>query len=247
MIHTYKMFEKELTQGNHVSYHFMYKYFDTISPKNSKLYLYERELKNTVTKYCDLNGFQNALTTPNTTLNEDACFHVGIHKRFIDANIKDFFKIKTNLPLIYFTKKVKEATKESMFKCGYTLTTLKELNHSLESSAIETLNLFKDETSQPIFASYFTKEGKIIEDEMNVEIIPKYSKENYFSIKQKILKNFQVKKEILDLYDKKFVDYHQNDFHYHVKIKLKKEGNCTVKFYRTYPFWTKNPYLNEQL
>lgn len=247
MIHTYKMFEKELTEGNHVSYHFMYKYFDTISPENSKLYQYEKQLKETVTKHFDLTGFQNALTTPNTTLKEDACFHVGLHRKFIDDKVRDFFHIKSSFPMIYFTKKVKEATRQSPYKCGYTYDVLKQLNHPLEKQAIDLLNLFKEETSQSIFATHFMANGDLNGNEINFEIIPHYTKQNYFALKNKLIKNFKVKKEVLELYDKKFATYKKTDFHYHVKIKINSEGKTVVKFYRTYPSWRNNPYLNEQI
>lgn len=239
MRYTYKMFEKEVTHGNHVSYHFIYPYFDTISPKNSKLYQYEKQLKETVTDYFDLIGFQNALTTPNTTLKEDACFHVGMHKRTIDNEAKKFFNIKTSFPIVYFTKKVKEATHESSYKCGYTYDVLKELHHPLENDVTKLMELFKEETSQPIFASHFHSNGELVETEMNFEIIPHYTKQNYFSLKKKLIENFNVRKEVLDLYDNKFNNYKGTDFHYHIKIKLK-PGMTTVKFYRTFPI---NPYL----
>lgn len=239
MNYTYKMFEKELTKGRHVSYHFIYPYFDTLSPKNSKLYQYEKELKETVTQHFDLVGFQNALTTPNTTLKEDACFHVGMHKKFIDDETRKFFHIKSDFPMVYFTKKIKNAAKRSPYKCGYTYEVLKKIKHPLEDKAVELMDLFSEETSQPIFASHFMENGKIVEDEMNFEIIPHYTKENYFSIKNKLIKNFDVREEVLNLYDKKFANYKGTDFHYHVKIKLKPSGT-TVKFYRTFPI---NPYL----
>ena len=239
MEHTYRMFEKEVTKGNHVSYHFIYPYFDTISPKNSKLYQYEKQLKETVTEHFDLNGFQNALTTPNTTLSEDACFHVGTHIKIIDQKTKDFFHIKSNFFTIYFTKKIKDATKESPYKCGYNFETLKSLNHPLESDVAKIMELFEQETSQVIFASHFKTNGDIIDNVMNLEIIPHYTKENYFSIKDKLINNFDVRSEVLNLYDKKFSKYKGTDFHYHIKIKIKPE-NTTVKFYRTFPI---NPYL----
>jgi len=239
MNYTYKMFEKEVTKGTHVSYHFIYPYFDTISPINSKLYQYEKQLKETVTKHFDLVGFQNALTTPNTTLNEDACFHIGMHKKFIDEDTRKFFHIKSSFPIVYFTKKVKDATKRSPYKCGYTYEVLKQLKHPLEEKIAEWMSLFKDETSQPIFASHFTEDGRIVDNEMNFEIIPHYTKENYFSIKNKLIENFDVRREVLDLYDRKFTNYKGTDFHYHVKLKLKQSGT-TIKFYRTFPI---NPYL----
>jgi len=239
MKHTYKMFEKELTHGNHVSYHFAYEYFETISPKNSKLYLYEKELKESVTRYFDIRGLQAAITTPNTTLNEDACFHIGTYHRFIDNVVRKYFHIKSDFPIVYFTKKIKDAAVESPYKCGYTYDVFKTLNHPMEKDGIRLMNLFDAECAKPIFASHFTKTGEMMEDEMNFEIIPHYTKENYFLLKRKLLDNFSLRKNVFDLYDRKFESYVANDFHYHVKIKLKSTGN-TVKFYRTFPT---NPYL----
>jgi len=239
MNYIYKMFEKELTKGNHVSYHFIYDYFETLSPKNSKLYQYEKQLKDIVTKNFDLQGFQNAITTPNTTLKEDAHFHVGLYKRFIDDEVKDFFHIKSDFPVVYFTKKINDAVKESSYKCGYSYSVLKELNHPLEEEVTKLMKLFEEETSQSIFASHFKEDGDINDNEMNFEIIPHYNKQTFFSIKQKLLKNFDVREEILNSYDKKFANYKKEDFHYHVKIKLKK-SETTVKFYRTFPI---NPYV----
>lgn len=233
------MFEKEVTRGNHVSYHFIYPYFDTLSPENSKLYQYEKQLKESVTQHFDLLGFQNALTTPNTTLKEDACFHIGSYRKIIDKETRDFFHIKSDFPMVYFTKKVNDATKNSSYKCGYGYDVLKTLKHPLEEDILKIKDLFKEETSQSIFASHFMSNGKIVENEMNFEIIPHYTKENFFALKNKLIENFDVRKEVLDLYDKKFVNYKGRDFHYHVKLKLKSSGT-TIKFYRTFPI---NPYL----
>lgn len=239
MSYTYKMFEKELTFGNHVSYHFIYNYFDTLSPSNSKLYQYEKELKEKINPFIDLKGFQNAITTPNTTIKEDAYFHVGMFQKQINKSVKDFFKINTDVYIMYFTKKIKDVVKETEFKCGYPLNVfLNSIEHKFKREAIELVDLFSEESSNYIIANNFYQDGSINHDEINVEIIPKYSKENYFSLKNKLLNTFSLKKDVFDLYDKKFENYIKSDFHYHVKIKLK-DSNPTVKFYRTFPF---NPY-----
>jgi len=241
MNYTYKMFEKELTNGNHVSYHFAYEYFDTLSPKNSKLYQYEKKLKTSVTDHFNLIGFQNALTTPNTTIGGDAHFHVGVHRRLIDDSVKNFFHINSNFLVIYFTKKVGQATEKSSYKCGYSQDTLKSLKHPLEGEGIKLLEIFKNETAQSIFASNFTQDGKLEDNELNFEIKPHYSSENYFKLKNKIIENFDVREEILNRYDKKFINYSPTDFHFHFKIKLS-EKPPVVKFYRTFPAPT-NPYF----
>jgi len=241
MNYSYKMFEKEITKGNHVSYHFAYEYFDTLSPSNSKLYNYEKQLKENVTNHFDLVGFQNALTTPNTTVKGDAHFHVGIYKKMIDDNVKKFFHLKSNFLMVYFTKKVSNATKPSPYKCGYTHEVLRTLKNPFESEGLKLLELFEKETCHPIFASNFNIDGNPEDDELNFEIKPFYSTENYFSLKKKILDNFDVRKEILDLYDKKFINYKPTDFHFHFKIKFSKK-DPVVKFYRTFPPPT-NPYF----
>lgn len=240
MKYSYYMFEKELTYGNHVSYHFIYDYFDTISSPKSKLYQYEKFLKENISRKIDLNGFQNAITTPNTTLNEDA-FHIGSDKKLIDDNIKSFFKINCNFPVIYFTKKISNAEKISPYKCGYTVNVLSKLNNNFKDCAFSMRELFKSDAKQFIFASHFNEDGIENQEELNVEIVPHYSKENFLEIQKKLLDNFEIKKEILSLYEKKFKNYKRENFHYHIKIKFTKKGTI-VKFYRTYP---KNPYVDK--
>jgi len=66
-----------------------------------------------------------------------------------------------------------------------------------------------------------------------------YIKGDPYQLKDKLLKRYNLKKDIFDLYDKKFETYERSDFHYHVKIKLN-DNKTTVKFYRTYPH---NPYI----
>lgn len=238
MSYSYYIFEKELTKGNHVSYHFVYDYFRPLSPTNSKLYQYEKFLFENISSKVDLNGFQNALTVPNTT-SDGAYLHIGMHKKNIGPEIKNLFKIKVNFPIIYFTKPLDDALKISKFKCGYHPSQLKQLNHKFEEESLNLMNEFKDETQHFILASYFDANGHVIHDEMNVEILPKYGKNNYFQLKDKLLKKYDLKPGIFDLYDKKFKNYEKNDFHYHVKIKLI-DDKTTIKFYRTYPH---NPYI----
>jgi hypothetical protein len=238
MNYSYYIFEKELTSGNHVSYHFVYDYFRPLSPVNSKVYPYEKFLFENVSSKIDLNGFQNALTVPNTT-SDGAYLHIGMHKKSIGSEVKDLFHIKVDFPIIYFTKPLDDLFKKSRHKCGYYSTQLKNLNHKFEDQSLELMNEFRDETQYFILASYFGENGEVLHDEMNVEILPKYSKNNYYQLKDKLLKRYNLKKDIFDLYDKKFETYERSDFHYHVKIKLN-DSKTTVKFYRTYPH---NPYI----
>lgn len=238
MSYSYYIFEKELTKGNHVSYHFVYDYFRPLSPINSKVYFYEKYLFENISSQIDLNGFQNALTVPNTT-SDGAYIHIGMHKKFIDSEVKNLFKIKVDFPIIYFTKPLNDALKISKHKCGYYPSYLKSLNHKFEAQSLDLMDEFREETQHFILASYFDENGYVIQDEMNVEILPKYSKDNYFRLKDKLLKKYNLKPGIFELYDKKFENYKKDDFHYHVKIKLT-DIKTTVKFYRTYPH---NPYI----
>lgn len=244
--HMHYMFEKELTHGNHVSYHFIYDYFDTVSPENSKLYLLEKKLRDSVTyNGMDLRGYGNAITPANTTSPNEDVFHIGCYYKAIGPEIQDFFKIKADFQVLYFSKKIDKATEESSFKCGYTPDHFfKEMNFSKwKEEAYKVVQTFEENAHHIILASHFNADGSVNEKELNVEIIPEYSKNNYYWLKENLLKNFDLRKEVFDLYDKKFEGYYLEKFHFHAKIKYTDAG-VTVKFYRTWPF---NPYTGEYM
>ena len=71
-----------------------------------------------------------------------------------------------------------------------------------------------------ILAGDFDKDGNFIDETINIEIIPYQNKENYFKVKDILLKDFSVVQEKISRYDKMFVDYTIYDFCWHTKIKL---------------------------
>lgn len=244
--HMHYMFEKELTHGNHVSYHFIYDYFDTVSPTNSKLYLLEEKLRDSITyQGMDLRGYGNAITPANTTSPDEDVFHIGSYYKPIGSEIQTFFKIPVDFQVLYFSKKIANATKESSFKCGYMPEYFfNEMGFSKwKDEAYHLVKLFEENAHHIIIASHFNADGSVNEKELNVEIIPNYSVENYYWLKQNLLNTFDLRKDVFDLYDKKFEGYYLEKFHFHAKIKFTDE-KTTVKFYRTWPF---NPYTGEYM
>lgn len=240
-LYQYCMFEKEITNNRMVSNHFIYDYFDTVSPENSKLYILEKQLKESVTLAgMDTRGFAIAITPGNTTSPNEDMFHIGSHIKKIDDNVMDFFKLKANFEVLYFSKKVKNATQESDFKCGYTPETFfNQLNFSKWKSETENfLEAFQENAHHIIVASHFNPDGSNNEKELNLEIVPEYSLDNYQWLKTKLLAMYDIREGMFDLYDKKFVNYTPEKFHFHVKVKYTDAG-VAVKFYRTWPY---NPY-----
>lgn len=240
-LYRYCMFEKEITRNKFVSCHFIYDCFDTVSPENSPLYHLEKQLKDNVTLAgMDTHGYAIAVTPGNTTSPRENMFHLGSYLKVIDQDVLHFFKMPVDFEVLYFSKKVKNATLESDFKCGYTPEVFfNELNFpKWKAEAEKFVETFQENAHHIIFASHFNSDGSINDKELNLEIVPEYSLENYHWLKQKLIENYDLQEGIFDLYDKKFENYTPEKFHFHVKVKHTDVG-VTVKFYRTWPY---NPY-----
>lgn len=232
----YKMFEKEITLGNHVSYHFCIDKFGNNFKKKSKLKIIENYLSHID---LDLSKYEFNITSSNTTSINDY-FHVSyLFKgpgQYVDKDTLRFFNIDVNFPVIYFTRKI---PLEDNFKCGFYLNTYKKFRSKFFNKVIKTIRLFKNLYYDIWIAGDFDKNGNFIDNSINIEIIPIQTKENFYLIKDILLSNFDVDKNKINLYDKKFINYNKTKFHFHVKIKYTMDKTI-VKFYRTYP---DNPYL----
>lgn len=225
------MFEKEITSGNHVSYHFCVdKFAENFHPK-SKQHLIEEQLSYVD---IDLSLYELGITSSNTTSDGDY-IHVSYLRRlnngFMKQDVLDYFNIKADFPVLYFTRKVPF---ESNYKCGFYLGAYKEFNSRFFDETVTVIQKFKNLFRDVFLAGDFTSDGEFIDDSINIEIFPHQSKENYLVIKQLLIDHFDVVEEKISLYDKMFSNFKPNQFHYHIKIKLKDTGNI-VKFYRTYP------------
>ena len=213
----YKMYERELTEGDTYQYHTCVDKFDGYD--------------------IDLLDYECNITPKNETSPHDY-IHVSCLRKSIDdyvrQNVLNYFDIPVKFPVVYFTRKV-PFTPE--FKCGFYLNTFKKFKSNYFRQTLDTIKLFKGIYNDIILAGDFTKDGSFIDDSINIEIMPIQSKEIYLKIK-KILS------EIYDIdnftpSDNLFDDYSVDKFHFHVKIKY--SGSKTIiKFYNTYPI---NPFL----
>ena len=236
----YNLFEKEITSGNHVSYHFCVdKFSDHFHPK-SKLHAIEKQLSNID---IDLSKYECNITTSNTTSFNDY-FHVSYLRKssreFLSKEVLEYFNIDVHFPVLYFTRKIPY---EKNFKCGFYLETLKTFKSKFFDKTIDIISLFDGLYYDIYLAGDFTHDGKFIDETINIEIFPIQSKKNFYLIKKILLENFDVEEKKINLYDKKFVDYTPDKFFFYIKIKLTENGEI-IKFYRTYP---NNPFQEEYL
>lgn len=231
----YQMFEKEITYGNHVSYHFCVDKFGNNFNINSKHFDIDQELSKI---QFDSSKYECSITTSNTTSSGDY-FHISYLNRdndYIDRKVLKTFNVNVGFPVIYFTKKFPI---DDMFKCGFHLNTYKTFKSKFFSDVLKTIKLFKGLYCDIILAADFSSDGKFVDDSINIEIVPIQTKETFYRVKQILLDNFNIDILKINLYDKLFSTYTVDCFSWHIKIKL--QDNTCVKFYRTYP---NNPYLN---
>jgi hypothetical protein len=228
------MFEKEITEGsNHVSHHFCVDKFGNNFPQKSNLKKIENQLLNLCPKL-DLSKYECNITSSNTTSDGDY-FHISYLSKgpneYLDKDTLNFFNINVNFPVLYFTRKIPF---ESNFKCGFYLNTYKSFKSKFFSDTIKIIKYFKNIYYDVWIAGDFDKIGNFIDNSINIEIFPFQTKENFYKIKNILLNHFDIDQSKINLYDKKFINYLEDDFFFHIKIKLNNERTI-VKFYRTYP------------
>lgn len=226
------MFEKEITSGNHVSYHFCVDKFDDNFHPKSRQHLIEKQLRYVD---IDLSPYELGITSSNTT-SEGEYIHVSYLRRsnngFMDPEVLKYFNIDVDFPVLYFTRKIPF---ESEYKCGFYLGTFKKFNSRFFNDTVSIIQRFKDKFKDVFLAGDFTEDGKFIDDSINIEIFPFQVNFNYFDIKEILVNEFGVVEEKISLYDNMMKSFKQDKFHFHIKIKLYKDKETVVKFYRTYP------------
>jgi hypothetical protein len=245
----YYMFERDLT-SNQVSYHFCFKTWENFQLSGSgKLKKCEERIFNIFEKsnlLAQLNNstFHKAITPENEFI-KSPYFHMSMHGGSDEdyLQINDKFFIKCDYKYNYFTKLIKNLDHCTEFKCGFRKDEFKKINHDLKTKAYEISKLFDDHSADVLFAFDFTSNGDVINDNINIEILPKYSTDTFISCKNIIQHNFaEVNKNMLNNYDKIFTSYYAQKFHFHIKIKIYKNQSPTVKIYRTYNS-IQNPYM----
>ena len=213
----YKMYERELTQGGSYQYHTC---VDKLDEYDIDLYDYE------------INVTPKNKTSPHDYIHV-SCLKKGVDK-FVRSSVLKYFNIPVDFPVVYFTRKVPFTPK---FKCGFYLNTFKKFKSDYFKQTLDTIKLFKGLYNDIFLAGDFNQDGSFIDESINIEIMPIQSKDNYFTIRKILNKNYGIDNFECDSL---FKDYSVDKFHFHVKIKYSIDG-MIIKFYNTYPI---NPFIN---
>jgi len=245
---TYYLFEKDLT-SNHVSYHYCFLTGERkIFPEKSKIksnYQYVNDIfENYLNDVTNFSSFHKAITPQNKFI-DVPYFHLSLNASDKDFKIiNDCFKINTPYRYCYFTKKIPNLLDSVDFKCGFTSDQFLKIDHKMKSEAIELSKKFFGHYTNVLYAFDFDKNGNILDDNINIELLPIYCIDSFNSIKNILLDIYPyIDKTSLTKYEKHFLNYSAEKFHFHFKIKLFVNGKETIKFYRTYN--SSNPYLNQ--
>ena len=105
------------------------------------------------------------------------------------------------------------------------------------NQTIQTIKLFKGLYNDVFLAGDFDGNGNFIDESINIEVMPKQSKDVYYKIRKILTEKFDI--DNFDTCDNLFDNYYIDKFHFHVKIKYSNTG-LVVKFYNTHPI---NPFL----
>jgi len=244
---TYYLFERDLT-SDHVSYHYCFLNYDKVQFINkSKIqkdyeYLYDI-LTNDLKEIRTLPYFHKAITPQNKFI-ESPYFHLSVNAISEQEYqlINKTFGLNTNYKYSYFTKLISDIGHKTSFKCGFLLNEFNNIEHKLKEEALDLAKSVGGSNYNILYAFDFDDDGKVIEDNINVEILPNYSKETFVSIKNVLETKFShMNGYYLEKYEKMFNGYIPSKFHFHFKVKLYQDQKPTVKFYRTYN--STNPYI----
>ena len=237
----YKMFEREITKGNHRSYHVCVNNFgNNFSPK-SKHYPIDQALSEVKEDFTD---YECNITIENHT-SPNNYFHISylaknIQLPYVQRNVLDAFDINVNFPVIYFTRQYPYTDN---YKVGFDHHTYQKFNSKFYNQVMDIILKFNNKLNginAIILAGDFDREGNFIDNSINIEIIPYQNQDNYYTVKDILLNDYPVVLEKIEKYDRMFVDYTIHKFCWHTKIKLFNDDEPIVKFYRTYPH---NPFL----
>jgi len=237
----YKMFEREITEGDHRSYHVcVEKFGNNFNPK-SKFYPIDQGLSKV---NVDLSNYECNITLENHT-SPNNYFHVSylaknLNVPYVERHILKAFDIDLYIPVLYFTRQY-PFTKN--YKVGFGYKIFKTFKSKFYDRVIKTMIKFDNYLNglnSIILAGDFDQNGKFIDESINIEIIPYQNKDNYYKIRKLLLQDYPVIENKIEKYDKMFTDYTIKKFCWHTKIKLFDDREPVVKFYRTYPH---NPFI----
>ncbi len=216
---TYKMYETEISKGNHKSVHY------TVDKFEGEL---DRGL--------DLSKYETSITELGPDI-QNPVFHIHHLDRdgdYLTKDVLDAYNINVNFPTIYFTR---EFPYTDNFKCGFHFDTFKKFKSSFFKDTIKIIKLFKGHFIDVLLAGDFTKDGDFIDESINIEVIP--LQHHHQEVIKILTDNFEIDKKYV--MQNEFLCYELSKFAWHIKIKLYKEKDTVVKFYKTSPI---NPYIN---
>ena len=139
----YKMFEREITSGNHRSYHVcVEKFGNNFNPK-SKFYPIDQALSEVKG---DFSNYECNITLENHT-SPNNYFHISylaknLYPPYIQKNILDAFNIKVDFPVIYFTRQYPYT---DTFKVGFDQYTYQKFNSKFFAKVITIIDKFVSE------------------------------------------------------------------------------------------------------
>ena len=128
----YKMFEREITAGEHRSYHVCVNNFGSNFSSKSKFYPIDEALSKINEDFTD---YECNITLANHTSPNDY-FHISylaknLYPPYIQENVLDAFNIKVNFPVIYFTRQYPYVDN---FKVGFDYNTYQKFNSKFSSN-----------------------------------------------------------------------------------------------------------------
>lgn len=244
---TYYLFERDLT-SDHVSYHYCFLNYEKVEFKDKSRIKKDYEYLYTIltTDLKDIKSlpfFHKAITPENKSI-ESPYFHLSVNAIGEQEYqlINRTFGLNTSYKYSYFTKLISDIGKKTPFKCGFLLNEFNSIKHEMKEEALDLAKSVGGSNYNVLYAFDFDADGNVIEDNINIEILPNYSKETFVNIKNVLQSKFpHINQHYLEKYEKMFDGYVPTKFHFHFKVKLYKNQKPTVKFYRTYN--STNPYI----
>ncbi|MBM4242074.1 MAG: hypothetical protein FJ150_10535 [Euryarchaeota archaeon] len=246
----FRIIEKELTGGNHISSHLYQisseKKYVIFSKENSKYRKWEEHL-NRYFPFDLSNYFLRALTSPSPGGVTEPWLSLVLNegKQYDNEHLKLLgINNKYNYPIDFgICKSLYDVGKKSLSRCCFTYKSFLKTNHFM----IDELNIFINKIDSyncgikiPSAVCFSIDEnGEIYDDVIHVQypcenkIILKNLAEENSSIRKFLINEYNVQPDKIDKYNFKeyYKKYRQGQFYY-IKIAISKIKSPIVKFYR---------------
>jgi len=246
----FRVIEKELTSGNHISSHLYQisseKKYIIVSRQNSKYVEWEEYLHETFP--FDLSGYTlRALTPPSCGGVKDPWLSLVYNKwqsynpehlKLFGINNKNNFSIDFGI-----CKKVYDVGKKSISRCCFSYKSFLETNHFMMpylNKFVQTITKYQCGLNEPSAVCFsLDEDGDILDDTIHVQ----YPCENKIILNNLASKDSSLKKFLIcecGAIEKKIEQYNFLEYKkhyregkfYYIKIALSENNNPIVKFYR---------------